>query len=191
MIQSGADAGSAGGMSLPGGICGSTYIETVQGPAQLSDLRAGDLIHTRDNGPRPMIALHTVGPDRLQAGGVVTLRPPLLGATGVMSLCGDQRLALGGWLVAALFSRPEILARLSAILPGDADPVPAAFHLPVFAAPQLLCCAGIWLACPGADGALPLPQLSEDEERSIAGAGFARRLTGARPPQPLPEMHHA
>lgn len=92
-----------------------TLIETPRGPRRVEDLRPGDLVLTRDDGPQP---IRWVGSRRLDLGPQdADLRPVVLraGAFGPgipsrdLAVSPMHRLLLGGASTQLLFARDEVL----------------------------------------------------------------------------------
>ena len=93
-----------------------TLIETPRGPRRVEDLRPGDLVLTRDDGPQPV---RWVGARRLDLGpGDLDLRPVVLRASAFgpgipsrdLEVSPMHRLLLGGASTQLLFARDEVLA---------------------------------------------------------------------------------
>jgi len=80
----------------------------------------GDIVETPEGDHRPVVAASTILPDGPCDPRVVSGEPPALGATTGIRLRGGQMIPLSGRLIAALFSRPEVVARPASLPDGSA-----------------------------------------------------------------------
>lgn len=119
--QTGAGARTAGGV-----ICFTpdTRLTTPDGPRRIGDLRQGDLIETRDNGPQPVLwtgyrrmtgarlyAMPHLRPIRFKAGALGIGRPD-----EDLLVSPQHRMLLQGPAAQALFNTPEVLVAAEDLL---------------------------------------------------------------------------
>jgi hypothetical protein len=94
------------------GFVAGTLILTTQGPEFVENLQPGDMILTRDHGPRPLRALYR----NLSASRAVTIAPEAIGPGQPwrhLRLAPTQRVAISGWKAEMLFGQPETLVAIS------------------------------------------------------------------------------
>ncbi len=97
------------------GFTAGTLILTPQGPAFVESLQPGDLVMTRDHGPRPLRALHR----NLSGPRAVTVAPEAIGP-GLpwrhLRLAPTQRVAMSGWKADLLFGVAETLVAVGELV---------------------------------------------------------------------------
>lgn len=182
------------GSHLPDGegLPAEGLVATARGMVRVADLVPGDIVETLKGDHRPVVAASAILPDGPCDPGVVLVEPPALGATTEICLRGGQLILLSGWLIAALFSRPEVLARAASLQDGGAirpcTRAPGGFFRIVLDRPEVILCSGISVLThgSGAPVALPRPLLNDYAHRVLAESGiFARRRAASRPDNAL------
>ncbi len=95
-------------------------IETALGPRPIEELRVGDEIITRDNGPRP---IRWIG--RRKVSGLSLSLAPILIRKGALDCVRDirvspqHRMVITGWRAQMLFGAGEVMARAKDLVDGD------------------------------------------------------------------------
>lgn len=121
--------GGAPGEDGSGVICFTpgTHILTPKGPVAVSDLREGDMVQTKDNGPQE---IQWIGARRMTGARLFAmphLRPVRIRADAFGDGCPgdsllvspDHRLVVRGDAAQALFNTPEVLVAASDLVNGD------------------------------------------------------------------------
>lgn len=159
-----------------------TPIDTTQGPVVADDLRPGHMVMTRDNGPKPLHAIHKITlPNRARFAPVL-LRAPYFARYTDLLVAPGQLTLLSGVAVEYLFGEEAVLAPASALRDGNTAltdarrPTTACIALEL-ATPDLIIADGCPLMC--SDSTAPLPyRLLQDYEtlplQSLLGRGGQR-----------------
>jgi hypothetical protein len=95
-----------------------TPIATPAGLVAAANLRPGDLVLTRDDGPRPLAFARRITLPARGSFAPVLLRAPYFGAAGDMLVSADQKILLGGGEVEYLFGEEEVLAEARHLAEG-------------------------------------------------------------------------
>lgn len=176
------------------GLPAEGLVATARGQVRVADLAPGDLVETLEGEHRPVVMASAILPDGSCDPGVVLVEPPALGATTEICLRGGQFILLSGWLIAALFSRPEVLARAASLQNGGAirrcSGAPGRFFRIVLDRAAAVLCSGVPVIThspdAGAPAALLRPLLNDYAHRVLAESGiFARRRAASRPDNAL------
>jgi len=104
-----------------------TLIDTPGGAVPVETLAVGDLVLTRDNGPRPIRWLGQVALDAARLAAEPSLRPVRIapGALGdglprrALLLSPQHRVLLSGWRTELMFGTDEVLAAARHLVNGD------------------------------------------------------------------------
>lgn len=104
-----------------------TRIETPQGPRLVEDLREGDPVQTKDNGPQPvqwigsrritgarLFAMPHLRPVRIRAGGLGIQQPDR-----ELLVSPEHRMLVRGAVARALFNTPEVLVSAKHLIDHD------------------------------------------------------------------------
>lgn len=123
------DAAPGDGPQTGGVICfgADTRIATPDGPRLVQDLRRGDVILTKDNGPQPILwtghktlsgarlhAMPRLRPIRLRGNALGTGRPD-----GDLIVSPQHRMLVDGPAALALFNSPEVLVQAQDLIDGQ------------------------------------------------------------------------
>jgi len=126
-----------------------SHIDTPDGPRLIDDLRPGDLVETRDNGPLP---IRWIGCSKVTAQGKhapVRIRKGKFGATKDLWVSQQHRLLLEDARAELLFGEPEALIRASdlrddrAVRVIESDTTVTYFHI-LFDTHQIVRAHGVW-----------------------------------------------
>jgi Ca2+-binding RTX toxin-like protein len=96
-----------------------TRVETPGGPVAVEDLRPGDLVATRDDGPQP---LRWIGRRTVPAEGAfapIRFSPGSIGNHAPLLVSPQHRMLLSGWRCELLFGEPEVLCAACHLVDGD------------------------------------------------------------------------
>ncbi|MBC7163442.1 MAG: choice-of-anchor L domain-containing protein [Roseovarius sp.] len=126
-----------------------TLIDTPRGPVPVEALRAGDLVLTRDHGPRPLLWVgsstrRAEGPDapvRIAAGS--------FGAHGAIEVSPNHRVLMAAPLADLWFASAEVLVKAQALVDGvavtrRADHRSVRYLHLLFDRHEILCGNGLW-----------------------------------------------
>jgi hypothetical protein len=95
-----------------------TLIACLDGTRAVEDLRPGDMVLTRDHGPRPLL---WTGARRVAGTGAfapVRIAPGAMGNARALLVSPQHRLLVGGWRVKLLFGEDEVLAAAKDLVDG-------------------------------------------------------------------------
>lgn len=95
-----------------------TPVETTRGPVPAGSLKPGDLIHTLDDGPIPLVALRRHDLPSKGSYAPVLLRAPFYGEAQDLLISSDQMIALAGSEVEYLFGEDEVLVEAGHLADG-------------------------------------------------------------------------
>lgn len=95
-----------------------TPVETTRGPVAAGSLKPGDLIHTLDDGPLPLLGLRWHDLPSKGSFAPVLLRAPFYGETQDLLIASDQMIALTGAEVEYLFGEDEVLVAAGHLADG-------------------------------------------------------------------------
>lgn len=126
-----------------------SQIETPDGPCPIDDLRPGDLVLTRDNGPQPIrwIGCSTVDAQGKEA--PVRIRKGKFDATKDLWVSQQHRILLEDMRAELLFGEPEVLVRArdlqddGAVRVIESDGTVTYFHM-LFDTHQIVRAHGVW-----------------------------------------------
>ncbi|MCL6283060.1 Hint domain-containing protein [Ruegeria sp. 2012CJ41-6] len=93
-----------------------TQIQTVDGEVSVEELKVGDLIITKDNGPQP---IRWIGATRRFAQGdmaPVVFQKGAIGNSRTLKLSPQHRLLISGWRAELLFGEDEVLIPAKALV---------------------------------------------------------------------------
>lgn len=135
---------------LPCGLGADALVLTPNGHVAAAQLRAGDLVITRDRGAQPVRAAGVVAHPAHGANVPVILRSNYLGARLDLRILPQQRIALAGAEVEYLFGEDEVLVEAgcftddrAVIRTAAGGSVRLAFVL--LDEPDLICANGCWI----------------------------------------------
>jgi hypothetical protein len=86
-----------------------TLIDTPDGPRAIEALARGDLVHTLDNGPQPVL---WTGARSVSAEGIlapVHIKAGAMGNHSALEVSPQHRILVSGWKAELLFGEPEVL----------------------------------------------------------------------------------
>ena len=139
------------GTALPFGIAATSLVATPEGWVRLQSLRPGDMVHTLDAGPLPLISLQQ--PDTHPDGPAICLPAGSFGNRTAQSLRPGQTVLLQSDVGEAQFGAADTLLPALALLGwrgACACAADAPFLIPRFAAGALIYVGpGLILSCPG------------------------------------------
>ncbi len=95
-----------------------TRIACPGGPRAVEDLRPGDLVLTRDHGPRPLLWTGAVRTSGTGAFAPVRVAPGAFGATSALLVSPQHRLLVADWRVKLLFGEDEVLVAAKDLVDG-------------------------------------------------------------------------
>ena len=154
-------------------------VETPQGPVAAEELRPGDRVITRDNGPQFLRALHHMALPNRGRFAPVLLRAPYFAMQTDLLVAQDQLTLLSGSAVEYLFGEDAVLAPAFALRDGNsalADSrrqITASVALDL-GAPALIFADGCPLLCSNDTARLPYRLLQSYEVLSLQGRGRQR-----------------
>lgn len=96
-----------------------TAIATPRGPCAIEELAAGDIVLTRDHGPRPV---RWIGRQVVEACGrlaPVTIRAGAFGNDRELRVSQMHRMLVSDWRAELMFGEPEVLACAGHLVDGD------------------------------------------------------------------------
>lgn len=129
-----------------------TPVETTRGVVAAGNLQAGDMVHTLDGGPMPVLAVRRLDLPSKGSFAPVLLRAPFYGQEQDLLIASDQRIALAGSEVEYLFGEDEVLIEAGLLADGrtalldQRRSVTTSVALE-FAAPALILADGCALLC--------------------------------------------
>lgn len=157
-------------------------VDTGRGPIAAEDLRPGDLVVTRDNGPQTLHAVHHMTVPNRGRFAPMLLRAPYFARASDLLVSQGQLTLLTGAAVEYLFGEDAVLAPAAALrdgnsaLPDTRRQLTACVALDL-GAPNLILADGCPLLCGDASGPLPYRLLQDYEALSLTGGG--RHLSAA------------
>lgn len=125
-----------------------TRVDTPTGPRDVSTLRPGDLVHTLDSGPLPLVwtGQRTVNgwgdfaPIRFERG--------CFGSTHALMVSPQHRMLVEGWQAQLFFGAEQVLVPAKALVNGTTVtcvPQPQVTYVHImFSAHQIVRCHGVW-----------------------------------------------
>lgn len=118
-----ADAGAPGRGTAPGSdpsLCFArgTAIATPDGPRAVEALSPGDMVLTRDNGPRPVRCIGSRTVDATGGAAPVVIAAGALGNDRELIVGQRQGLMVAGWRAELMFGDPEVLAAAGDLADG-------------------------------------------------------------------------
>ncbi|MDO8882994.1 MAG: Hint domain-containing protein [Pseudotabrizicola sp.] len=161
-----------------------TPVDTARGPVAAGALRAGDLVHTADNGLQPVLRVSRLNLPSRGSFAPVIMRAPYLGQGSDVLLAADQLVALNGAEVEYMFGVEEVLVRADALANGTIariDGRQAAIDCVTvdLGLPELLLADGLKLLSHGFRAEPPRPVLLPFEAQQLVSLMARRSLFGA------------
>ena len=159
-------------------------VDTMRGPVAAEDLRPGDLLVTRDNGPKLLRGLyHMTLPNRGRFAPVLLRAPYFARATDLL-VSQSQLILLSGAAVEYLFGEDAVLAPAAALrdgnsaLPDTRRQLTGCIALEL-GAPDLILADDCPLLCSYEQARLPYRLLQDYEALPLAGGGRGRHVNAA------------
>lgn len=128
-------------------FCETTTLETPHGPRLVEDLKPGDLVLTRDNGPQP---IRWIGRRRLMAEknhAPIEFRPGALDNTRVLRVSPQHRMLVTGYRAQLHFGTSEVLVAAKQFIDGKkivrCPPGPVTYFHLLFDQHQIVTANGI------------------------------------------------
>lgn len=155
-----------------------TLIETTTGPCVISSLKLGDLVHTYDNGPQPIVWSGKMPVSALQAlsnpktrpvrfsGGIYGIDSP----THPLILSQQHRVMIEGPDVALLTGNDQVFAPARALETPHMPKRGVIWHHILLPQHEVICANGIWVESLSAGGALDellTPDQFADAQRAL------------------------
>ena len=97
-----------------------TQIDTVRGPVAVERIVPGDLVHTRDNGPEPVLWIASSTVPGLGRAAPVTLAAGFMGAHAPLTMSPQHRILISDPRCDAHFGAPEVLISAGHLVDGHA-----------------------------------------------------------------------
>lgn len=161
-----------------------TPVDTARGPVSAGALRAGDLVHTADNGLQPVLRVSRLRLPSRGSFAPIILRAPYLGQGSDVLLSADQLVVLRGAEVEYMFGEEEVLVRAHALangLIGRSDGRQAAIDCVAvdLGLPELMLVDGLKVLSHGVRAEPPRPVLLAYEAQQLVSLMERRSLFGA------------
>jgi hypothetical protein len=96
-----------------------TLIRTAKGARPVEDLRAGDMVWTRDAGLQPLVWVGARAVAGLERFAPVRFAPGAMGNLRALTVSPQHRMLVAGWRAELMFGEPEVLVAAAHLVNGD------------------------------------------------------------------------
>jgi len=93
-------------------------VQTTRGYRRIENLRPGDMVRTKDNGPQPLRWIGHRDVPAIGASAPVVFAPGAIGNDRALRVSPQHRMVISGWKAEVLFGEPEVLVAAKHLVDG-------------------------------------------------------------------------